>query len=72
MKYIKLIGTELQNGIIMILKLSDSEPLQVQFAALYILYAVCIQTSVSIFVTPMDLLQMERAKCRVDRCSVLV
>jgi len=33
MKYIKLIGTELQNGNIMVSKICDSEPLPVQFAA---------------------------------------
>jgi hypothetical protein len=41
-------------------------PFQVHVVAIYILYAVCIQTSVSFFVIGRDLVQMELVKCVIS------
>lgn len=49
----------------MILKLCDSHSMY-KFLAIYVLYGVCIQTSVSIFVIWRDHLQMKRMKCVVS------
>jgi hypothetical protein len=38
-------------------------PFQLQVVAIYILYAVCTQTSVSFFVIRRDLVLMELVKC---------
>ena len=36
-----------------------------KFVAIYILYAVCLQTSISVFVIRKDLVQKQRVKCEV-------
>ena len=48
----------------MILKFCDSRSVY-KFVASYVLCAVCIQTSLSIFVIRIDLAHMQRAKCFV-------